>query len=70
MLKLNYKGLKHYQKQPVKGYTRKESFYLQKGNGRAGSYRGSYKGDFSVFSATRRHFKDELIEKANQHRVK
>ena len=53
MSKLDYSHLIHREEPPVKGYTRKESFYLQKGNGRAGSYRGPYKGDFAVFRATR-----------------
>lgn len=66
MSKLDYSRLIHSKEQPVKSYTRKESFYLQKGNGRAGSYRGDYDGDFSVFKATRRKFTEDLAEKASK----
>ena len=37
----------------VGAFTRRESFYIQKGNGRAWSWLGNYKGDYSVFRATR-----------------
>lgn len=66
MSRLDYSHLKHSNEQLVKGYTRKESFYLQKGNGRAGSYRGDYDGDFSVFKATRRKYTEDLAEKASK----
>jgi len=39
---------------------------LQKGNGKAGSYRGDYNGDFSVFKATRRKFTEDLVGKASK----
>ena len=52
MSKLDYSRLKHSKEKPVKSHTRKESFYLQKGNGRADAYWGKYKGDFSVFMST------------------
>ncbi len=54
--KLDYSKLIHGingQKKPKKGYSRgEESFYVQKGNGRALEYRGNYKGDYAVFDAT------------------
>ena len=66
MSNLDYSRLKHSKEKTVKSHTRKESFYLQKGNGRAGSYRGDYNGDFSVFKATRRKFTEDLVEKARK----
>lgn len=52
MSKLDFSHLIHSKELPVKSHTRKESFYLQKGNGRADAYWGNYKGDFSVFMST------------------
>lgn len=52
MSKLDFSHLIHSKEKKVNGYTRKESFYLQKGNGRADAYWGNYKGDFSVFMST------------------
>lgn len=40
--------------------TVKNSFYLQNGNGKAGSYRGRYKGDFNVFRSTRQYENYEI----------
>ena len=52
MSKLDNFHLIHNKEQQVKGHTKKNSFYLQKGNGRADAYWGKYKGDFSVFMST------------------
>ena len=52
-MKLDYNKLIHRNEKPIDGYTKRNSFYIQKGNGKAGSYRGNYKGDYSVFKATR-----------------
>ena len=49
MSKLDYFHLIHSKEQQVKGHTKKNSFYLQKGDGKADAYWGKYKGDFSVF---------------------
>ena len=57
-MKLDYSKLIHKDEKPV-GYTKRNSFYMQKGNGRAGSYRGNYKGDYSVFMVTRQQFSDK-----------
>lgn len=53
MPKLDYSKFIHRDERLKKGYSVRNSFYIQKGNGRAGSYKGAYKGDFSVFRATR-----------------
>ncbi len=52
MPKLDYSKLVHAKERPQKGYSVKNSFYIQKGNGKALSYRGNYKGDYAVFDAT------------------
>ena len=54
--RLDYSKLIHRNEQFINGYTKRNSFYIQKGNGNAGSYRGNYKGDYSVFRATRQQF--------------
>ena len=66
MSRLDYSHLKHSNEQPVKGYSRKESFYLQKGNGKVRRYSEEYKGDVSVFEATRGKFIEYLVEKASK----
>ena len=71
MSKLDFSHLIHSKEPPVKSYTRKESFYLQKGNGRSESYWGKYKGDFSVFMACwqtieRNDFPEGSIEMEDQ----
>ena len=53
MTRLDYSKLIHRNEKVIKGYSVRNSFYMQKGNGRAGSYRGTYLGDYSVFRATR-----------------
>ncbi len=53
MSKLDYSGLKHSKPEKVLGYSVRNSFYMQKGTGKAGHYRGNYTGDRSVFSAAR-----------------
>ena len=52
MLKLNYNKLTHRNETQNRGYSVRNSFYMQKGNGNADAYWGAYKGDFSVFMST------------------
>ena len=54
MVELDYSHL-IYAKQRASSFKstiRRESFYIQKGNGKALSYRGNYPGDYAVFEAT------------------
>lgn len=59
--RLDYSKLIHRNEQLIDGYTKRNSFYMQKGNGKAGSYRGNYKGDYSVFRATRQQFRGDTM---------
>ena len=65
MPNLDYSNLEHHKKQPVTGYTRKNSFYVQ-GNGKLRRYQGPYTGDTSVFKVTRGKFIKGLSEQPSE----